>query len=105
MFPLQLWGPEGTSDWVVVYTQATDVLMALFGVFIAYHAYRGYRRNESRPMLYISVGFILVLAIPFVLLIVSQALPVLSETVSILVIQTVQVLGLAAILYGFRIPG
>ncbi len=102
--PLQLWGPEGAANWVAAYTLTADVLMALFGVFIAYHAYRGYRRNDSRPMLYISIGFVLVLTVPFVLLVAVRVVPVLPETATVVVIQTIQVLGLAAILYGFRVP-
>lgn len=105
MDPRQLWGPRGTSEWLATYTQATDLLLAVFGLFIAYHAYRGYRTNESRPMLYISLGFVLVLALPFVLLVASQLLPFLPAAVVAFVIQTMQVLGVAAILYGFRLPG
>jgi hypothetical protein len=32
---------------------------------IAYHAYRGYRRNNSRPMLFLAVGFAFITTIPF----------------------------------------
>jgi hypothetical protein len=33
-------------------------LIALFlGVFIVYLAYRGYRRNASKPLLYVALGF------------------------------------------------
>lgn len=46
-------------------------LMVLFsavigaaGVFVAYQAYRGYQRNESRPMLYLALGIVLLTAIP-----------------------------------------
>lgn len=104
MRPLQQWGPEGAPDWIATYTLTADVLMALLGIFIAYHAYLGYRRNESRPMLYIATGFVLVLTVPFLLLVALQLIAVLSETVTVVVIQTIQVLGLAAILYGFRVP-
>ncbi|MCW8173191.1 hypothetical protein D8S78_19205 [Natrialba swarupiae] len=41
---------------------------------IAYIAYRGYRRNESRPMLYLSTGFVLVLGVPFVFFVVAISL-------------------------------
>lgn len=92
-------------DWVLTYYQITDVLMALLGIFIAYHAYRGYRRNESRPMLYISIGFILVLAVPFVLLVAGLVLSLISGTVVALVTQTSQIVGLLAILYALWMPG
>lgn len=35
---------------------AKFVTMVL-GFLIAYQAYRGYRRNNSRPMLYVAIGF------------------------------------------------
>lgn len=102
--PLQLWEPGAPPDWVIGYIQATDVLSALIGIFIAYQAYRGYRRNESRPMLYISIGFILVLAVPVVLLGAYLVIPFLTETVIGVVQQTSQVLGLLAIVYALRMP-
>ena len=32
----------------------------VLGFLIAYQAYRGYRRNDSRPMLYVAIGFVLI---------------------------------------------
>ncbi|MFC7130514.1 DUF7521 family protein [Haloferax chudinovii] len=32
----------------------------VLGFLIAYQAYRGYRRNHSRPMLYVAIGFVLI---------------------------------------------
>jgi hypothetical protein len=38
-------------------------LIALFlGAFIVYLAYRGYRRNASKPLLYVALGFALITA-------------------------------------------
>jgi hypothetical protein len=38
-------------------------LVALFlGAFIVYLAYKGYRRNASRPLLYVALGFALITA-------------------------------------------
>lgn len=62
MFPLfQL------SDTVVL----PGGLMALFsavvavaGGFVAYQAYRGYQRNESRPMLFLAVGIVFLTVVP-----------------------------------------
>lgn len=36
------------------------------GTYVAYQAYRGYRRHESRPMQYLSVGLVLLLGVSFV---------------------------------------
>ncbi|MGD0688733.1 MAG: hypothetical protein ABSA50_03090 [Candidatus Bathyarchaeia archaeon] len=38
-------------------------LVALFlGAFIVYLAYRGYKRNASKPLLYVALGFALITA-------------------------------------------
>ncbi len=34
----------------------------ILGAFIVYLAYRGYRRNRSKPLLYVAVGFALITA-------------------------------------------
>ncbi|MFT4889660.1 MAG: hypothetical protein ACI9YT_000571 [Halobacteriales archaeon] len=42
----------------------SGLVTLVFGLAIAYVAFRGYRRNESRPMLFIAIGFVLAVAIP-----------------------------------------
>jgi hypothetical protein len=101
--PLQLW-EASPPEWVATFVQATDILSALIGLFIAYQAYRGYRRNDSRPMLFIAVGFALALAVPFLLVVLYVALPFLSEALVSLLSQLSQVSGLIAILYALRTP-
>ncbi|MFC4542769.1 hypothetical protein ACFO5R_12640 [Halosolutus amylolyticus] len=91
-------------EWAITVIQASEVLSVLLGLFIAYHAYRGYRRNDSRPMLFISIGFVLVLAVPFLLLVLFLAVPFLTETIVALLSQLSQLTGLVAILYALRMP-
>lgn len=43
-------------------TSATKVVALVLGAFIVYLAYRGYRRNASRPLLYVALGFSLITA-------------------------------------------
>jgi hypothetical protein len=76
-------------------------LTALVGFFVAYQAFRGYRRNDSRPMLFLSVGIAFVTTVSFVVstlvarpLGASEGLAVLSWTLA-------NVAGLAAIFYAF----
>lgn len=76
-------------------------LTALVGFFVAYQAYRGYRRNDSRPMLFLGVGIAFVTTVSFVVstlvarpLGASEGLAVLSWTLA-------NVAGLAAIFYAF----
>lgn len=101
---LQLWEPEVPSELTLAFLQAIDVVSALIGLYIAYQAYRGYRRNQSRPMLFVSIGFVLALGVPFALLLAYLAIPGLSQTAIAVVTQLSQLSGLLAIVYGLRMP-
>ncbi|MFP8951862.1 hypothetical protein ACLI4Z_02650 [Natrialbaceae archaeon A-arb3/5] len=86
-----------------------NFLKGILGFVIAYIAYRGYRRNESRPMLYISTGFILLLAVPFVLVVVAISLisvtgplPIIEQGV-VVATELSQVIGLLVIFYALRL--
>ncbi|THE66371.1 hypothetical protein D8Y22_03525 [Salinadaptatus halalkaliphilus] len=85
-----------------------NVAKALVGIAIAYIAYRGYRRNESRPMLYLAVGFVLVLGVPFVLflgglpLVALVAVPSVAEQAIVAASELSQVIGLLIIVYALR---
>lgn len=41
-------------------------LTAIVGAYVAVLAYRGYRRNDSRPMAYLAAGIVLLTTVPFV---------------------------------------
>ncbi|GAA0212178.1 DUF7521 family protein [Halobaculum roseum] len=101
---LQLWEPAMPPGWAVVFQQATQVLSVVIGVLIAYQAYRGYRRNDSRPMFYIALGFTLALAVPFCIFLLYGILPGLPVTAVIVTSQLSQVSGLVAILYALWMP-
>jgi hypothetical protein len=82
---------------------AYELVGAALGVFIAYLAYRGYRRNRSRPMLFVSLGFALALGVPLMITLVYLALPVTGGRVVVSVAnQTFEVVGLLCIVYGLR---
>lgn len=86
-----------------------QIVQAIVGIGIAYIAYRGYRRNESRPMLYIAIGFILVLGVPFALYIgafAAIAATGLASDMQLLVVgiaEISQLLGLVAIWHALRV--
>lgn len=42
------------------FVTAAKVAALILGAFIVYLAYRGYRRNRSRPLLYVAIGFALI---------------------------------------------
>ena len=82
---------------------AYELFGAGLGVFIAYLAYRGYRRNDSRPMLFVALGFALALGVPLVLTLLYLAVPVSGWQVPLqVVVQTIEIAGLLSIVHGLR---
>lgn len=82
---------------------AYELVGALLGVFIAYLAFQGYRRNRSRPMLFVSIGFALALGMPLAVTLAYLALPVTGGRVVVQVAnQTFEIAGLSCIIYGLR---
>lgn len=74
---------------------------ALVGFFVAYQAYRGYRRNDSRPMLFLGVGIGFVTTVSFVVsTLVARPLGA-SDALAFLSWTCANVVGLAAIFYAF----
>lgn len=82
--------------------QAYELVGALVGLFIAYIAFQGYRRNDSRPMLYMAVGFGIIVGLPLPLVVVSLFTGAVSRGAAQAVIQTLELVGLACILYALR---
>lgn len=54
---------ETTSYLVLL---AATFTATFLGFVVVFQAYRGYRRNESRRMLHMAVGFALITIVPFV---------------------------------------
>lgn len=91
-------GDLSTAEQVLV---ASDLLVVVLGLTIAYIAYTGYRRNESRPMLFVSLGFVLLVGVPAVvgsLFLVAAV----GELVAGAITQASTIAGMASILYGLR---
>ncbi|AHF99486.1 hypothetical protein HALLA_12515 [Halostagnicola larsenii XH-48] len=82
-----------------VLTVASLFLVALVGTLIAYQAYRGYRRNDSTSMLYLSIGLLLLTAFPFLINILITTLISPSQVVTVFFENTSRLLGLLAIMY------
>jgi hypothetical protein len=89
--------PEQLAQWFWFATIAKGAALVL-GVFIVYLAYTGFRRNRSRPLLFVAIGFALITGgtvaegILYVLL-GSQLLAAITAGTAI------TVLGFAAIIY------
>lgn len=91
---------------------AATLLASGLGLLIVFQAYRGYRRNESRPMLLLAVGFTLLTIAPFVLSLVVTALARTFSEGSLLLTyglplasRLLEIVGLAIILYSLYTRG
>jgi len=96
---LQL-GELSTADLVLL---ASDYVTIALALVIAYVAFRGYDRNDSRPMLFVGLGFVLAFGGPGLVFILSLVAPI-PELVVGGVTQAVEIIGMLTILYGFRAP-
>ena len=100
--PLQVIDEPQLPEWLLAFGQVASLLSGLIGILIAYVAYRGYRRNDSRPMLYVAAGFGLALGIPFGLYPLILLVPE-SVAQGLFVVQmSSQLTGLLLILYALR---
>jgi uncharacterized membrane protein (DUF441 family) len=80
------------------FTTAMKIVALFLGAFIVYLAYRGFRRNRSRPLLFVAIGFALITGGTLtegILYVVIQA-----ELLTALAVGTaITVLGFVAIIY------
>ena len=93
-------------EWIVVVefsqlfwlTTLTKVVALILGAFIVYLAYKGYKRNSSKPLLYVALGFALITAGTIIegILYVMVGSELLS---AIATGTTVMVLGFVVIIY------
>ncbi|MCU4924437.1 hypothetical protein OB905_00360 [Halobacteria archaeon AArc-dxtr1] len=90
------------SEPIEQFSLVSQVLKAALGLTIAYIAYRGYRSNRSRPMLFLALGFVLVLGLPFAILLLSLFVPGISELTLVAVTEASLILGLLVILSALR---
>jgi len=80
----------------------------VLGTYIAYQAYRGFRRNQSRPMQYLSIGLLLLTGVAFGTAFVGSVLlrqgilPVRYSQPLTLLTRIVQFLGVAFIAYSLH---
>ncbi|QPV65009.1 hypothetical protein I7X12_02495 [Halosimplex litoreum] len=74
-------------------------MTAAVGLFVAYQAYRGYRRNDSRPMLFLGLGIFLVTVVPFLVTTVLGGISGVSDAVVLLSWTVFEIVGLGSILY------
>lgn len=83
------------TDWFVT---VIKLFALVLGTFIVYLAYKGYRRNASKPLLYVALGFALITAatmIEGILYVIVQS----DLIVALLASTLVTVIGFIAIIY------
>ena len=81
----------------------SDYVVVAISLVVAAVAYRGYRRNHSRPMLAIATGFALAFGGPGGVFLLSLVVPIPQLVVGV-VTQTTETVGMLLILYGFVAP-
>ena len=84
--------------------QASEVIPMILGLAISYIAYTAYRQNRSRPMLYIAIGFILVLFVQAPLALIFIHVLELPTPILNSLLQIPEFTGLGLILYGLWMP-
>ncbi|WP_254839312.1 DUF7521 family protein [Natronomonas marina] len=81
---------------------ATALLTAVVGSVVAVTAYRGYRRNDSEPMLYLAVGIACITVGPFLVTYGVAPVAALSDAAALLGVLFATIAGLLAILYSLE---
>jgi hypothetical protein len=76
----------------------------ILGLAISYIAYTAYRHNQSRPMLYIAIGFTLVLFVQAPLALIFIHVLELPSPILNSLLQIPEFAGLGLILYGLWVP-
>lgn len=77
-----------------------EVVVVGLGLAISYIAFRGYRKHRSRPMFFVSLGFVLLVGGPAVLAVLFLSPAPISQGATLVLNRASSVAGMACILYG-----
>ena len=86
---------------VEVATALVTAAVLILGAYVGYQAYRGYRRNGDRALLFLGAGLALVTTVRQLLSVGSYLIVGESPLVLLVVFFGVSVAGLASVLYAF----
>jgi hypothetical protein len=92
--------PEGLELWRA-WLAVNFVFLISLSLIIVYQAVRGYRRNGSRPMLFLAVGIVLLTIVPTVVMTVGARV-YSAQTIGLVVspvTNSIKALGLGSIVY------
>ncbi len=94
--------PDPLAEAIVFWTLGGTLLV--LGSAIIVIAFRGYRRNQSKPMLFLAIGFAAIILPEFGMLLVSMFVE-LPEFWAMTVLQGTNVFAFACILYAITMDG
>jgi hypothetical protein len=97
---LQVVRADGRLRVLVVY--GTVLVTMVLGALITFRAYQGYRRNGSRPMLYLAVGLVFVTVVPPLVSVLLANLTALPGWAVVTAMAISQIVGLSSILYSLH---
>ncbi|WP_323190394.1 hypothetical protein [Halostella sp. PRR32] len=93
-------------QWAIL---AASFASTVVGLYVAYQAYRGYRRHQSRPMQYLSLGLVILMGVTFAsafvgsLLLRGGVVPNDYRPGFTLLVRLLQLLGVAFIAYSLSL--
>lgn len=97
-----VWDPLSQFASPLQYATVTvTAVVLLLGVYIGYQAYRGYRRNDDRSVLYLGVGVFLVTTGRQVASSLSYLAVGENELLLVTMFFTLSIAGLVSVLYAF----
>lgn len=104
MIFIQVASEQGATVYLILLS-LTLVAIGM-GIHIVFQAYRGYRRNESRRMLFLAIGFAFLTIVPFVISLfvagIGQRVGFASRVYTVYVPignRVLEIVGLSAIIY------
>lgn len=82
-------------------TVAATAAVLLLGAYVGYQAYRGYRRNDNRPVLLLGVGIFLATTVRQLASVLAYLVVPENAVLLLVVFFGVSIAGLASVLYAF----
>lgn len=82
-------------------TILTTLVVLILGAYVGYQAYRGYRRNSNRPILFLGLGIFLVTTIRQLASVITYLVVGENPLLLLIVFFGVSITGLASVLYAF----
>lgn len=82
-------------------TALTTVVVLVLGAYVGYQAYRGYRRNDNRPVLFLGLGIFLATTVRQLTSIIAYLLVGESPLLLLVVFFGISITGLVSVLYAF----